>query len=283
MSTHCCFRSLLVSAILLPLSLAAQTQSPQIAPADLVKQVIYNELHPPAVSNLHWKYRLQKEVDGKKETRTVVETRSGSLDRLVMMAGKPLTPEQENAETERIMRFIHNPEQQHKAEQARQKDAQQCDQILQMIPGAFLFQYDGGDQNAVKVTFKPNPQFHPSSREGKVLQQMAGEMWLDSSQKRLISITGRLNGEVKFGGGLLGHLEQGGNFVVQRAEIAPGDWELTQMVVNMHGKALLFKSISVQQKEIHSNFERMPGDITLAKAASLLLHQTLVAVAQSPR
>jgi hypothetical protein len=64
---------------------------------------------------------------------------------------------------------------------------------------------------------------------------------------------------------------------VKRAEIAAGDWEVTEMTVNMHGKALLFKSICVQQKEVHSNFERVPEDLSLADAANMLLRQTLVA------
>jgi hypothetical protein len=83
--------------------------------------------------------------------------------------------------------------------------------------------------------------------------------------------------EVKFGGGFLGHLEKGGEFTVKRAEIAPGDWELTELTVNMQGRALFFKSIAVQQKEVHSNFERMPDELTLADAANVLLKQTLVA------
>jgi hypothetical protein len=33
----------------------------------------------------------------------------------------------------------------------------------------------------------------------------------------------------------------------------------------------------VQQKEVHSNFERVPDDLSLADAANLLLRQTLVA------
>jgi hypothetical protein len=106
---------------------------------------------------------------------------------------------------------------------------------------------------------------------------MTGEMWVSTKEKRLISIDGRLTSDVKFGGGLLGHLEKGGQFVVKRAEIAPNDWELTELMVNMQGKALLFKNISVQQKEIHSDFERMPNDITISDAANLLLKQTLVA------
>ena len=148
---------------------------------------------------------------------------------------------------------------------------------MKMIPDAFLFEYAGQNGNLAKIRFNSNPAFRPSSREGKVLQQMAGEMEVDLRMKRLASISGQLINEVKFGGGLLGHLEKGGQFIVKRVELAPGDWETTEMTVNMQGKALLFKSISVQQKETHSNFERVPADITLADAASLLLKQTLVA------
>jgi hypothetical protein len=216
-------------------------------------------------------------VDGKQETREVVETKSGSLDRLLSVAGKPLNEAQASNETGRIFRFSHSPEEQRKAEQARRKDAQQCDAFLQMIPDAFVFEYAGESGNATKLTFKPNPNFRPPTREGKVLQQMAGEMWVDARQQRLVSINGQLMNEVKFAGGFLGHLEKGGQFTVKRAEIAAGDWEVTEMTVNMHGKALLFKSICVQQKEVHSNFERVPEDLSLADAANLLLRQTLVA------
>jgi hypothetical protein len=57
---------------------------------------------------------------------------------------------------------------------------------------------------------------------------------------------------------------------------------MTGLDVNMQGKALLFKSISVQQKEIHSDFERVPDDLTLADAANLLLRQTMVASKSIP-
>ena len=64
---------------------------------------------------------------------------------------------------------------------------------------------------------------------------------------------------------------------MKRVEIAPGDWELTDLTVNMQGKALLFKNIAVQQKEVHSNFERMPDEITMADAVNVLLRHTLIA------
>jgi len=253
----------------------AQSNTP-LSPADLVKAVIYSELKPSDVNEVRWRYLLLKEVDGKEETREVVETKSGSLDRLIAIAGRPLSAGQQRDESERILRLSHNPEEQRKLEQTRKKDAEQCDAFFKMVPEAFLFEYAGESGNVVKLNFKPNPSFRPPSREGKVLHEMAGEIWIDVGQQRLVSIIGRLMNEIKVAGGLLGHLERGGQFAVKRTEVAPAHWEVTEMAVNMQGKALLFKTISVQQKELHRNFERVPDDLTIAEAAAILLKQSLI-------
>ena len=266
-----------VVALLAGVALAQPPSVMQQPPLTTVKNVIYNEMHPSAANNIHWKYRLEKTSASRQETRAVVETQSGSIDRLVAIGGQVLSPAKQDDEANRIMKLANDPDQQRKADAARRKDAEQCDSFLKMIPAAFVFEYAGQSGNAIRLDFKPNPNFQAPSREGRVLQQMAGEMWVDARQQRLISISGRLINEVKFGGGLLGHLEKGGEFSVKRAEIAPGDWELTELTVNMQGKALLFKSIAVQQKEVHSNFERMPNDLSIADAANVLLKQTLVA------
>jgi hypothetical protein len=256
----------------------AQSQSAnQLSPGDLVKTVIRTELSSSDATDIHWKYLLDKEVDGRKETREVVETKSGSLDRLIAIAGKPLSEGQQRDETERILRLSHNAEQQRKLEQSHRKDAEQCNAFLRLIPDAFLFEYAGDEGSRVRITFKPNPHFDPPSREAKVLHEMAGEISVDPRQHRLVSITGQLMNEVKFAGGLLGHLEKGGQFTVKRTEIVSGDWELTEMAVNMHGKLLLLKTVSVQQKELHRNFVRVPDDLGLPDAAGLLLKQALIA------
>ena len=267
-----------VMLLLVPRMALAQSRAEAwLFPADLVKTVIRNELNTSDVREMRWKYLLVKEVDGKQETREVVETKSGSLDRLIAIAGTPLTDGQQRDETERILRLSHNPEEQRKLEQTRRRDAEQCNAFLQMVPDAFLFQYAGESGDLIKLTFNPNPVFRPPSREGKVLHEMAGEIWVDAKQQRLVSINGQLVNEVKFAGGLLGHLEKGGQFAVKRAEVAPAHWEVTEMTVNMRGKALLFKTISVQQKELHQNFERVPDDLTIADAAAILLKQSLIA------
>jgi len=272
-------RMMFAGVILLLVSRIASAESQseaQPSPVNLVWAVIRSELNI-SLTEIRWKYLLVKEVDGKQETREVVETKSGSLDRLIAIAGVPLTDAQQRGETERILRLSHNPEEQHKFEQTHRKDAEQCNRFLQMIPDAFLFEYAGENGGLIKLIFKPNPRFQPPSREGKVLHEMAGEIWVDAKQQRLVSINGQLINEVKFARGLLGHLEKGGQFTVKRTEITPGHWELTEMAVDMRGKALLFKTISVQQKELHSNFQPVPDDLSLSDAAGFLLKQALIA------
>ena len=273
-------RMMLSSTILLLISSIASAQSradAQISPVNLVKAVIRTELNTSGASDIRWKYRLDKEVDGKRETREVIETKFGSLDRLIAIANAPLSNVQERSEAERILTLAHNPAEQQKLEQGRRKETDQCNRFLQMIPDAFIFEYAGESRGLIKLTFKPNPRFQPPSREGKVLHEMAGEIWVDAKQQHLVSINGQLINEVKFAGGLLGHLEKGGEFMLRRTEIVPGHWEMTELAVNMKGKALLFKTIAVQQKELHRNFERVPEDLSLSDAAQLLCKQTLIA------
>jgi hypothetical protein len=106
---------------------------------------------------------------------------------------------------------------------------------------------------------------------------MEGEITVDIKEERLAALSGHLVEDVKFGGGLLGHLDKGSEFEVKQAEVAPGQWEMTVLDVDMKGKALLFKTIDVQETENHSDFRRMPDDQTLAEAAGTLNAQMVVA------
>jgi hypothetical protein len=106
---------------------------------------------------------------------------------------------------------------------------------------------------------------------------MQGEMTVNTKQERLAALNGRLMEDVKFGGGLLGHLDKGGKFEVRQAEVAPGQWEMTVLSVDMKGKALLFKTIGMQETENHSDFHRVSDDLTLAEAAGILNQKIVLA------
>ena len=74
-------------------------------------------------------------------------------------------------------------------------------------------------------------------------------------------------------GGFLGHLDEGGTFDVRQEQVAPNHWEVTLLNVDMKGKALFFKTISVQHDETRSHFQRVPDTLALFDAAELLRKQ----------
>jgi hypothetical protein len=129
-------------------------------------------------------------------------------------------------------------------------------------------------ETSCNSTSSPTRRFHPPDREAKVFHAKEGNIWLDTKQNRLAEITGHLTQEVKFGGGFLGHLDKGGKFYVKQEEVAPGYWELTRLNVQMNGKALFFKTISVRQKYTRGDLKRIPDNLTIAQAAEMLQGQS---------
>jgi hypothetical protein len=150
-----------------------------------------------------------------------------------------------------------------------------------MLPDAFLFKFGQRRGDLVQLNFSPNPSFKPTTHEAEVFHAMQGTLWLDAKQNRLEEISGHLMREVKFGGGLLGHLNPGGTFQVKQAPVSPGYWELTLLNVHMKGKALFFKTIAVQQTYTRTDFKQVPDALPLAQAAEMLEKQNTPGGAQA--
>jgi hypothetical protein len=248
-----------------------------ISANDLARAVVANELKSQDANHSRWMYHVDREEQGSKKAKEVVQTGQGSLDRLVALDGHPLNGHEQQQEKKRIEDLVRNPKEQQRLEQSKRKDAEQCKTFFKMIPDAFIFNYAGREGDLIELSYKPNPSFQPSSREARVFHQMEGEMWVHGTERRLARIRGRLIADVKFAGGLLGHLEKGGQFNVEQTELSPSQWELTVMEVDVKGKALFFKTITVQEKEYRSDFRRVPDGLTLAEAADLLTKQVIVA------
>jgi hypothetical protein len=239
--------------------------------------VVTNELKFQAEDHGHWMYRLEKEESGKKQVLQILETNNGSLSRLLSVDGRPLDTKQQQKENQRLHKLVSHPDEQRKLQQASNKKAEQGTRLFKILPDVFVFSYAGRQGDRLTLTFRPNPSFQPPSLEARVFHDMQGEMTVDIKQERLAALNGHLMEDVKFGGGLLGHLDKGGKFEVRQTEVAPGEWEMTILCVDMKGKALLFKTVSVQQTENHSDFNRVPDDLTLAEAAGILNKQIVVA------
>jgi hypothetical protein len=236
---------------------------------DLVQQAVDNDLKAADQDRSHWMYREKSGKTG--ETAKVIETGNGTLKRVIARNGQPLTKDQQAAEDQKMDNLVKDPQAQQKQQQAEDADAKKTEDLLRMLPKALSFTYAGGDASSIKLAFKPNPQFHPPSREAKVFHEMEGQLVVSRKEKRIVEFSGHLMQAVQFG--ILGHLDQGGTFDVRQEDVGQGHWEITRLKVNMKGKALFFKTIDVQQDDSRSEFHKVPNTVTLAQAEEMLRKQ----------
>jgi hypothetical protein len=255
----------------------AQTQSDKNLPAnELVRRVIGNELRMQDQDQSRWMYEEESVKAGVKETKEVAGTKDGAVTLLVGRNGQTLTGDELKKQEEEMKAFIHDREKLEKQKRAAEEDAAKTKRLLSMLPDAFNFSYaqgSGDTGDTVRLNFQPNPEYHASSREAQVFHEMEGTLTVDRKEERLVEIKGKLMHAVKFFGGLLGHLDPGGTFDVHQVRLGAHHWEIDRLNVDMKGKALFFKTISVQQDESDSHFQQLPENITLAEAADLLVKE----------
>jgi hypothetical protein len=258
--------------------IAPQASNPEKNVSYLVRDIIEHEIDAQAKDESLWCYRKLEEKDGgPRRLFMVCQAKGAQIERLLAVNGKPLDEIQQETENQKIENLLHSKRELQKQERQRHEDGKQATELLELIPDAFVFRMEQKDGNKIKLKFTPNPAFHPSGHQAEVFYHMEGTLTLDVDQKRLAEISGRLKSPVKFGAGLLGHLDEGGTFLVKQQEVGPGYWEMTTMDVQMSGKALFFKTIDVRQKESDSEFQAVPASATIEQAAEMTKDKVIAA------
>ena len=239
-------------------------------PADLVRDMVNNEIAAETATDSFWQFTQTTKKNGKTQVDQVVETPKGNLERITARNGQPLDAAESRQQVQHIHELVSHPAEWQRSQRSAQDDTKKANEFLRILPTAFRFRYLGEKDGVVDIEATPNPAFRPTARETEVFHHMTGNIRINLAQKRMVGINGRLTSPVIFGGGILGHLNEGGTFVVAQREVGPNHWELTDLNVHMMGKALIFKTISVEQQQNCANFKEVPKDITLEQAEKIL-------------
>ena len=256
--------------------------NPAVDPQKIVRSASWNELHATSPGR---SFRFQqRKVDPKVSTvKEIFETKDGDVARLMEKDGKPLPPEEERAEMDRLNNLLAHPELQEHRHKKEQEDGARGDEMVRMLPDAFLFtsdgMVDGPNGPCYRLKFRPNPAFAPPDREGQVYHGMVGELWVDQAQMRLVKIDAHLISDVNFGWGVLGRLYKGGSILVQNADVGLHHWETIHMKLQLQGKIMMMKSVDFSTTEDYSNFQIMPQELGYQEAIRLLQNHPAAQVA----
>ncbi|HKW19396.1 MAG TPA: hypothetical protein VJO35_17940 [Terriglobales bacterium] len=272
------FSGLVVAVACASFALAADDSGAN--PAELVRRAVHNEIASNQNTNDHFMFKDLKKTPQFSQVKLLVETQEATAGLLVMQDGRPLNPQQKQAEDQRLQNYMQNTQDLRRKRKQEREDAEHTERILRALPDAFLYERDGTQEGQpglggpgdtlLQLNFRPNPNYNPPSHVEQVLTGMYGHLLIDTDQERIAEIDGTLKREVGFGWGILGHLDPGGRFVVHQADVGAHQWEVTRMELSFTGKILLVKKLNIRSSDVFSDFHPVSKNLTFAQGVDLL-------------
>lgn len=257
-----------IATLALTFPVAHAQSAQQRSPQQIIQQAV--NVEHAADDNDHSQWIYLEEIHKPKEQvlQWVATTPQGDVCRVLENKGQRLSAAEQR---DLIQNFLHDPKAQRKQLSEIRHDLQQIDDLLRLLPVAFVWTQTGSTATTTSLHFEPAPHFHPPTREARVFSGMAGDLVVDNRQDRIRSMRGSLIHEVTFGGGILGKLKEGSSFSLEQEQVGPSLWELTAFHIHLVGNAFLFKSVSLQQDDLRSGFEQESSTPDLDQAATLVM------------
>ncbi len=254
-----------------PTAIAQDSPSRESQPEALqdLRTAVASEFQANQTDKSIWMYRDTDKSPGKDAVYNTLETRHGTLRRMIEINGQPVTGSAEQAETQRIEEYVHDTAAQQKQRHNSNHDDAQASELLKMLPDAFIWTIASQTAEFVTLDFRPNPQFNPPDMQSRVMGQMGGQMVIARDGNRIRTLRGKLLNDVLIGWGILGKLYKGGTFDVERRMVGDGHWQITETDVHISGHALIFKSIGQQEDEVKTDWRPSKAQ-TLEQAAQIL-------------
>jgi hypothetical protein len=235
----------------------------------VVSKMVENELNAQK-NPRYWMYLDNKRERNHSQVDRVLQLPECWMTWPVSIDGRPPTAAERQHARGEIDKLVHDQDARRKNHRDIESDLQKANSVLKILPEAFLFIRDGRAGRSIKLKFRPDPKYDPSSNEAKVFHRMQGTLLIDAAEIRLARLNGYLISDVDFGLGILGKVYRGGTFEVVQSRLLPKVWEVSRLDVHISGRALLFHTIGEQQHETKTQFKRVPSGLTLAQAAALV-------------
>jgi len=168
--------------------------------------------------------------------------------------GKPLSDAEQKKENEKTQKRIEEhtkraAKKEAKEEKAKEegRDKERDDPGIEIFLRACQFvnprreRFRG--QDVLVFDFEPNPEYKAHKMVEKVVQKLAGVIWVDEKAHDVARLEAYFVGDMKIGGGLLANLQKGTSFVFEQGFVNDEVWLPTYMEGHIGVRFLLVKGI----------------------------------------
>jgi hypothetical protein len=258
---------------------APQTGMPEGTPRSWAEAAANNELGIiDAEGSFPVRYRIRK-VDAKGDTtREVIESKDGTVARMVERNGQPLTAEEDAGERERLNEVLSSPDEflrhQHRSHESREYSKQ----LVRLLPSAMIYSYVPGQpqSNAAKtpqvvMDFRPDPAFKPPTMIANVLTGIEGRVWIDTRSRHMTRVETHVIRPVNFGLGVIAHIYPGGTVLLEQARAGDDRWVYAHMEEHLTVRELMLRTVAQNTVMTSWDFRLLPSPMTYQDAVHTLL------------
>lgn len=267
------FRSIPFSGVLLAGLLALNFLLTPLCSAQTAQQIMdaacANEIRQQTIGAL-WESTSERRSGGHIIVERTIETVDGDIDQFVSIDGHPpdgAEKTKNDKELQGLLKSAKAREAKHASMLTENEDAAS---IMRVLPKMFLLEDRGQTDGVETIAFRPDPTFQPQTLEQRAVHSMSGTFYVERKTMRFTEIDAMVVEQVQFGFGLLGTLNKGGTYTLQRVEVAPGVWKTKSRKIHLDGRIALLKNISRQSEEVKSGWHPVAPNTTVLQALTML-------------
>jgi hypothetical protein len=243
----------------------ANSSLPSISPHDLAAEAAANELVALHHKGSYLRYRMETVNERGDQVRDVIESKDGTVARLILKDGKPLTAEQDKAEQQRLNDMIASPETFAKHVKNGESEKSMADKLVPLIPEAMINTYTPGQPQSgrnggapeIVLDYTPNPKFVPPNTQAQALTGLQGRVWIDAKTHYVVRMEGTIFRPVNFGWGMLAHIYPGGKLEMNQTNVGDNRWIFTDFSMALTVRALMVKKLEIRSRAKSSNYQKL--------------------------
>src|SRR5713226_9596162 len=186
---------------------------------------------------------------------------------LVKKDGKPLSDAEHKKENEKTQKRIEEQQKRAAKKEAKEEKAKEEGKSDEKDePGIEVFlracqfvnprreRFRG--QDVLVFDFEPNPEFKAHKLVEKVVQKLAGVVWVDEKAHDVARLEAYFTDDMKIAGGLLANLQKGTSFVYEQAFVNSEVWLPTYVEAHFGARFLLVKGFKGSVVTRYSDYKR---------------------------
>ena len=182
------------------------------------------------------------------KTYEVLMIDGSEYNKTVAIDGVKLSPEQQALEEQKLAAEINKRHRESAATrskriakytQERSQDHKMVSEMMEAFDFAFLRSDTLSERSVWVVKATPKPGFVPRDREGKILRNMQGTLWVDQQTYQWVKVQAQVVRPVSFYG-FMAHVNPGTEFDLEQAPVTPNVWLPSRLTVKVNANAFGF-------------------------------------------